>query len=486
MAGNKTVAIIGAGMSGLAAAKLLCAGGVAVRLFEANGKVGGCCATTRVGGYTFNDGAVYLAMPGMLDHLFEALGLDRNRLLPLRRISAIQSTTLPDGTIVDIGSGPDVTIISAQGAAATARLQAEVGDFLRKWESTLRFFADDIMVHPLSLSYLLTKGWRHLAKLRGTAASHLNSSFSSEAARAAFGGALLYTGAPPDKMPAASLLGLVAMLRDGYFLPEGGMGRIPEVLSDAVRAQGGNIYLNSAVRRILVKNGRAYAIEVENEGVVEVDAVISSVSAMHTYGSLLSECDVPARMMRKVRRAPLSHRGFVLQLGLANRIEARSHTNCVIPWLGEQSLVFQTSGGDMRWPTYTVPTVTLPELAPNGCSIVEMFPSISQEMAPDGWNEARKETLAAQAVELLRRDHKIDIAVCRALSPKEFQDGAHLYAGALYGLSPIAGPAALFKHRTPIRGLYQAGQTTWPGFGVVGAGVSGVFAAETLIRGESL
>jgi phytoene dehydrogenase-like protein len=264
------------------------------------------------------------------------------------------------------------------------------------------------------------------------------------------------------------------------------MGRIPEVLSDAVRAQGGNISLNSAARRILVKNGRACAIETENEGVIEVDAVISTVSAMHTYGALLSECDVPARMRRKARRAPLSLRGLVLQLGLANRIEARSHLNGAIPWLGEQSQVFQASAGDMRWLTYTVPTATLPELAPNGCSIVEMFPSIDQEMAPDDWNEARKEDIAAQAVERLRRDHRIDIAVRRILSPKEFQDGAHLYAGALYGLSPAAGPAALFRHRTPIRGLYQAGQTTWPGFGVVGAGLSGVFAAETLIRYESL
>lgn len=486
MADNKTVAIIGAGMSGLAAAKLLSARGVEVRLFEANGKVGGCCATTQAGGYTFNDGAIYLAMPGMLDHLFETLGLDRNRLLPLRSISAIQSATLPDGTIVDIGSGPEVSILSAQGAAATARLHAEVADFLSKWEPTLRFFTDDIMVHPLSLPHLLTKGWRHLAKLRGTAASQLNSSFSNEAARAAFGGTMLYAGAPPDKQPAASLLGLVAMLRDGYFLPEGGMGRIPEVLSDAVRAHGGNIHLNSAVRRILVKNGRAHAIEVENEGVFEVDAVIASVSAMHTYGSLLSEHDVPARMMRRVRRAPLSHRGFVLQLGLTNKIAARSHVNCVLPWLDEQSQVFQTNGGGMRWPTYTVPTLTLPELAPNGGSIVEMFPSIDQEITPEEWNEARKEELVAQTVEWLRREHQIDIAVSRVLSPKEFQDDTHLYAGALYGLSPNAGPAALFKHRTPIRGLYQAGQTTWPGFGVIGAGMSGVFAAETLIRDESL
>ncbi len=486
MAGNKTVAVIGGGMSGLTAAKLLCARGVEVRLFEANGKVGGCCAATHLGGYTFNDGAIYLAMPGMLDHLFERLGLDRNRLLPLRRISAIQSTTLPDGAMVEIGSGPEVAITSARGAVATAGLQVEVEEFLKKWEPALRFFADDILVHPLSLPHLVTKGWRHLANLRGTAASHLNSSFSSEAARAAFGSTLLYAGAPPEKLPAASLLGLASMLRDGYFLPECGMGRIPEVLSDAVRAQGGNIHLDSAVRRILVKGGRACAIEVENEGVVEVDAVISSVSAMHTYGSLLSERDVPARMMRKVRRAPLSHRGFVLQLGLANKIAARSHVNCTMPWLGEQSQVFDTSGGDMRYLTFTVPTVTLPELAPADCSIVEMFPSIGQEISPDDWSEARKEEAAAQAIELLRRDHPIDIAVSRTLSPREFQNDSHLYAGALYGLSPGAGPAALFKHRSPIRGLYQAGQTTWPGFGVVGAGMSGVFAAESLIRDESL
>jgi phytoene dehydrogenase-like protein len=135
---------------------------------------------------------------------------------------------------------------------------------------------------------------------------------------------------------------------------------------------------------------------------------------------------------------------------------------------------------------YSVPTVTIPELASNGGSIVEMFPAISQQMAPADWNEERQEEVAAQAVELLRRDHELDIVVSRILSPKEFQDQTHLYAGALYGVSPIAGPGALFKHRTPIRGLYQAGQTTWPGFGVTGAGLSGVFAAETLLRDESL
>ena len=64
-------------------------------------------------------------------------------------------------------------------------------------------FADDILMHPLSLPRFIAKGWRYLHRLRGTAASHLNHSFSNEAVRAAMSGTLLYTGIPPDKMPGA-------------------------------------------------------------------------------------------------------------------------------------------------------------------------------------------------------------------------------------------------------------------------------------------
>jgi phytoene dehydrogenase-like protein len=387
---------------------------------------------------------------------------------------------------VTVGEGTDISIASDRGAAATAKWQEELQYFLKKWDPVLRFFSDDILVHPLSLPRFIAKGWRHLHILRGTVASQLNSSFSSEAARAAMAGALLYTGVPADKMPAISLLGLVAMFRDGYFLPEGGMGLIPETLSRAVREQGGVIHLNSSINRILVKNGRVYGVDVENEGLIEVDAVISTTSAMQTFSSLLSESDVPARMNRKVRRSILSRKGFVLQLGLSNKISVRSHSNYVLPWLGEQPQVFLPDKHELRWPIYTVPTVTMPEHAPPGGSIIEMFPPISQEMTADDWNEERKEEVAAQSIERLKELHEINIAVRRILSPKEFQNGAHLYAGALYGLSPLSGPAAMFKHRSPIRGLYQAGQTTWPGFGVASAGMSGVFAAEALIRNEAL
>jgi len=44
-------------------------------------------------GNTFNEGALYIALPGILDHVFEKLGLDRPSILPSRKITANQTTT---------------------------------------------------------------------------------------------------------------------------------------------------------------------------------------------------------------------------------------------------------------------------------------------------------------------------------------------------------------------------------------------------------
>lgn len=59
------VGIVGAGVSGLAAARALHQAGVAVTLFEKSRGVGGRLATRRVGSYTFDTGATSIAPRGM-------------------------------------------------------------------------------------------------------------------------------------------------------------------------------------------------------------------------------------------------------------------------------------------------------------------------------------------------------------------------------------------------------------------------------------
>lgn len=111
-----------------------------------------------------------------------------------------------------------------------------------------------------------------------------------------------------------------------------------------------------------------------------------------------------------------------------------------------------------------------------------MFPSIDQGLTANDWDDQKSERIVESAVTTLTRLHKIDIAVKRVLTPKDFQDKMHLYKGAAYGLSPTADLSAQFPHATPIAGLFQAGQTTFPGYSVSSAAMSGILTAETLIR----
>jgi phytoene dehydrogenase-like protein len=478
----KTVGVIGGGVSGLAAGGLLSREGVKVKLFEASDKLGGCCANTILGGYTFNDGAGYLCLPGILDHVFEKLGLDRPSILPLRKVKAHQ-TILPNGTVVLLGGKSKLKVNQRLGEVDTVRLQKELRKLLNKWESVLRLYEDDLFVHPFLLSRLITKIWPHIHKLQGTVASELRKLFSDKAVQAAIAGSLLFiTGAPPQKTPVPMILSPVAILTEGFYLPEGGMGKIPEALSQSLRKNGGELFLNSKVNRILLKNGIVHGLEIDGLGLIELDAVVSTVSGMVTFGSLLKPEDLPHGMRQKVKKVPLSHKALSIQLGLSNVLDGCSHSNSVLPMMNEQSTFFMFKEDEVKWFTYLVPTVTMPELAPRIGSIIEMFPAIRQDRPADDWDEQKTGRVVESGLQALSGRHKINIAVKRVLSPKDFQNKMRLYKGAIYGLSGTADFRAQFPHAPGVPGLYQAGQTTYPGFGVGPAAMSGIFAAEALLR----
>jgi protoporphyrinogen oxidase len=66
-------------------------------------------------------------------------------------------------------------------------------------------------------------------------------------------------------------------LVDQFAYPHQGTGVVYERMADFVKQQGGNIFLESPVHRILAKDGKAYAIEMKDGRVEEYDHIISSM-----------------------------------------------------------------------------------------------------------------------------------------------------------------------------------------------------------------
>ncbi|HET9652287.1 MAG TPA: NAD(P)/FAD-dependent oxidoreductase [Usitatibacter sp.] len=475
------VIVIGAGLAGLSAAKLLADRGLDVEVLEASGKAGGSCATTSVEGYTFNDGAIYLALLGLVDHAFARLGLDRAAVLPLRKASAGFRTTLPDGSVVTLGD--DLALDVAGRSVDARRVQHEMQALIARWRPFLRFVEEEFVVHPFSAWRLLRRGWRHLPKMLGTVARELDRSFGDRAVRSAFAGTLLYTGAPASRTPAPAIVGLVAGLEEGLFVPEGGMGRIPEALVASLRERGVGIRLDARVERIVIEQGRVRGVELRGAGRIDAAAVVSTASGMATFGSLVDRAHWPSAIARRMQHPPLSHRAVSVQLGVPGPIAAAANSMSVLPWMEDQAQLLAQDGNDMRFPVYVVTSRANPELAPPGASTVEMFYPVASGIPLEHWTEEAKTKLLGLATDVLQRAHGVTPVVWRVRSPRDFATSMNLHAGALYGLSPTATPRELFPHATGIRGLFMAGQTTFPGYGVAPSMMSGIFAAEAATAG---
>jgi phytoene dehydrogenase-like protein len=185
--------------------------------------------------------------------------------------------------------------------------------------------------------------------------------------RTALSGDLMYTGTPAAAVPVSAILGLVTEIEDGLYVPEGDMGRIPEVLGGELRARGGSVTLDSPVNRI-VEKGRV-------RGVTSRGRDIDAAAVISTTGS------VPAAARRKVRNARLSRRSVSIQLGPVQPGGGTGAFRHVLPWMDQQHRMFEQDGSEMPFPVFVFPTATLPELAPEGGSIVEMFYPVGSGIA---------------------------------------------------------------------------------------------------------
>lgn len=66
-------------------------------------------------------------------------------------------------------------------------------------------------------------------------------------------------------------------LVDQFAYPHEGTGMVYERMASFVTRQGGNVFLNTPIKRVLTKDNKAYAIELENGTIKEYDHIISSM-----------------------------------------------------------------------------------------------------------------------------------------------------------------------------------------------------------------
>ncbi|MCX7609177.1 MAG: phytoene desaturase family protein [Anaerolineales bacterium] len=295
------IAIVGAGIGGIATAGRLAKAGHRVIVFEKNEKPGGRAAVIERDGFRFDTGPTLFLMPDVWRETFSALGERMEDHLELIHLDPTYRVHFHDGTRLDL---------SYRLPFMREQLDAiEPGSF----ERFLNFMAEGYKHYQLSLEKFVGRNFYSLLdyfapqnlpllfqlKALTKHAANTRRYFRDPRLLAAFSFQNMYLGLSPYDAPATFSLLQYTELGDGVWFPKGGLYRPIETLAAIAEGLGVRFEYGTPVRRIQVNGRRAEGVVLEDGTLVKADVVVANADLPYVYANLLPEDGSAAKLMRK-------------------------------------------------------------------------------------------------------------------------------------------------------------------------------------------
>lgn len=123
-------------------------------------------------------------------------------------------------------------------------------------------------------------------------------------------------GLPPYKASFLVHSVLMAHYFEGAFYPMGGGGGIVNAFTKRIKSLGGEIRTKSKVDRILVEQGKAIGVKLENGELIKADRVISNADPNITFLNLIGENNISRKLKKRLDNTKYSMTSLILFLTL--------------------------------------------------------------------------------------------------------------------------------------------------------------------------
>jgi phytoene desaturase len=474
------VAVIGAGLGGLAAALRLQGLGCEVTVLEGRATPGGRASQKQTDGFTWDTGPSLITMPWVLEQTFAAGGLDLHQEVTLRRLDPlyrIRWAGEPRG--FDFADSPE-------------RLREEVARFSPRDALHVDAFLAELK--PIYEQGILAAGQRAFEDLRSFAGlvpamarlkaigplyRFVARHFEHPRVREAFSFHSLFIGGDPFRVPA--IYGALVYLQviDGGWYADGGVYSIVEAMARPL-----DIRYGARVEAVETSAGRVSGVRLEDGERVAADVVVSNADVL-TTNELLGR-----RPSRRPLRPTMSC--FLLYLGLDREYEQLlHHTLLVGP--GYRDFIRNVTRGREVPSTYSTyvhaPARTEPGMAtPGGDSLAVLLPVPNLRAGIDWEREA--DGLRDALVADMEASFGLDglgaaVQVEHRMTPLDFARDLGAVDGNAFAIEPTLQQSAYFRAPNRVRGvsgMYHVGGGTHPGAGIpgvlLGAGVTAGLVAE--------
>src|SRR3984893_17417297 len=517
------VIVIGGGHNGLTTAAYLARAGKKVLVLERRHVLGGAAVTEEVfSGFKFSVCSYVVSL--LRPEIIRELDLPRHGLeiLPL------------DGTFTPMPNGDYLWRVNDHAKtrreiARHSRLDAEAYDEYGKAMIEMAHFVKPIMnmtppdpasLNPKGLLDLLGMG-RRFQKLSAddkynqvqlmtmSAVDFLDQWFETDVLKATMSASGIIGTFLGVRSPGTAYVLLHHYMGeiDGAFrswgLSRGGTGSISNAIGDAAREAGAEIRTEAPIARIILKNGQAKGVVLENGDEIRADIVSSSVDPRLTFIKMVGEENLPADFVDDIKR--YKFRGSSGKVNLA--LDGLPDFKCM-PGPGPHlrgAVSFSPSVeymerayDDAKYGRYSrrpyidmvIPPLTDPSIAPPGKHVLSCFVQYAPyKLAQGTWDdhkEAFGDTVINTIAEHAPNIKKIIIGR-QILTPLDLEREFGLTQGnifqgelsleQLFFLRPVPGWA---YYRTPVDNLYMCGSATHPGGGIMGA--PGRIASQVILK----
>ena len=285
---------------------------------------------------------------------------------------------------------------------------------------------------------------------------------------------------------------------------KGGTGGVSEAIASAARSHGAEIRCNAPVARVIVKNGEAVGVALENGDEFYAKTIVSGCDPKVTFRTLVEEKELPDDVVRAIDRFKFRGSSGKVNLSLdalpqftamkdPSLLRGSMELSPSVDYLERAYDDVDIRGFSKRpYMDIVIPSAIDPTMAPPGKHVMSIFVQYaSYDMPEYGNRDQQRDAFGNAVIDTLSEfapNLKDIILHKQVLTPWDLEQEFGLTEGnifqgeltldQLFFFRPVPGWA---DYRTPIRGYYQCGSGTHPGGGITAG--PGRLAALEILRG---
>ncbi len=471
------VIVVGSGIGGLTCASILSKEGYKTLVMEQHYVVGGYCSSFYRMGFTFNVGVENISGvdDGAMKYILSELNLKPEELFVRNSMRFIFNQKQIDVNGSDDFKNALLKIFPEEAQSIHAFFDDAGKAHEECYQEAKRYgvpLPPDLIAKVSGSKALLNYPKEHphfYDWTKKTYKEKLDEYFKSKDIKEFLCALLGYLGTQPEETLASNALtAVVSYYTKGGYFPLGGAQRLADTLKEVIKANGGKVLTRHIVNRILVESGRVKGVESKGNKYFS-PIVVANANAKTTFLKLVGKEHLEENFVSYIENLPMSPSVFMVFLGIEG--ELTEYPNIIEDIDNGLSIVINSNAD--------------PLLAPKGKASITILTGANYHSFPERgtkeYMEKKRTTtnLLIEKAERLIPNLKSRIVFQDAATPKTFEAFTSMPEGAIYSFDQsISVKRPYFK--TPIKGLYLASASTFPGGGIEAVAISGTICAKEI------